>query len=106
MLSRPVFVVCWYVVALLPAAIHATFARWRRSRWTKKIDKKTAESEAAQPLNPVKAGYRSTEEEIQEKIEERKEKAKERRNKIVSAVQGADEDWPVSFRDLSDGSVS
>ncbi|KAF2648986.1 hypothetical protein K491DRAFT_669694 [Lophiostoma macrostomum CBS 122681] len=52
----PIWVVCWYVVALVPAAVHATFAKYRRMR-----------------------------------------EKNERKQKIISAVQGADEDWPVQL---------
>ncbi|KAF2474948.1 uncharacterized protein BDR25DRAFT_280577 [Lindgomyces ingoldianus] len=56
----PVFVATWYVVALVPAAIHMVFAGLRRRK--------------------IKS-----------------EKDPERKRSIISAVQGADEAWPVQL---------
>lgn len=79
----PVFVATWYVVALVPAAIHALFAGLRRSRNERRVRR----LEHGGPVTPTaKYGYRNAGEEDLE-----------RKRKIVSAVQGADEDWPVQM---------
>ncbi|KAF2015794.1 hypothetical protein BU24DRAFT_422107 [Aaosphaeria arxii CBS 175.79] len=81
----PVFVPLWYVIALLPAAIHAFFARLRRRR-TKKHVRHGHNSEPQQEA--AKGGF---------DISERDPIELERKAKIVSAVQGADEEWPVQL---------
>ncbi|KAH7132382.1 hypothetical protein B0J11DRAFT_612493 [Dendryphion nanum] len=82
----PVTVVAWYFVALLPASIHALFAALRRSRFQKAdIQRAASRREQNKPLySNVETG-------------EMPEIDPERKKKIVSAVQGADEDWPVQL---------
>jgi uncharacterized membrane protein len=81
----PLFVPVWYVVALIPASIHAVFASLRRRRHNKRLER----LQNVDPLAPItKNGFQvpvATEEDV------------ERKKKIISAVQGADEDWPVQM---------
>ncbi|KAF2683387.1 hypothetical protein K458DRAFT_418989 [Lentithecium fluviatile CBS 122367] len=81
----PLFVPVWYVIALIPASIHAVFASLRRRRHNKRLER----LQHVDPCAPVaKNGFRvpvPTEEDL------------ERKRKIISAVQGADEDWPVQM---------
>jgi hypothetical protein len=92
----PIWVVCWYIIALVPAAIHATFAKYRRVRWVRKAKKASAKGQVegyheAVPLTPQhKQGWEGGEHELEQQ-------RKEKKQKIVSAVQGADEDWPVQL---------
>lgn len=65
----PVFVACWYVIALIPGAIHTLFAKFRRHRENK-------HPENFGEIKPVDPNIQGS---------------------GVSAVQGANEDWPVQL---------
>lgn len=82
----PVFVAAWYVVALVPASIHAFFASIRRWRHARKFRPQDFSSSH----NQIKTGEQIASRELAQEDPERK-------RKIVSAVQGADEDWPVQL---------
>jgi hypothetical protein len=86
----PIFVAAWYVIALIPASIHAFFASVRRVR----TDRKNAQMQNSRGLavtaNDPKHGDGASTPETSEVDPERKKK-------IVSAIQGADEDWPVQI---------
>ncbi|KAF2255318.1 hypothetical protein BU26DRAFT_547286 [Trematosphaeria pertusa] len=84
----PVFVATWYVVALVPAAIHACFAMLRRRRHARR-QLRRQQTGLATPT--VKQGFQ-----VDVQASPREEDA-ERKKKIISAVQGADEDWPVQM---------
>lgn len=75
----PFFVAAWYVIALLPASIHRVFAGRRKTRF------KTLEQEDDSQSGVANKTLLTREYEF------------ERRGKIVSAIQGADEDWPVQM---------
>lgn len=81
----PIFVSAWYVIALVPAAIHALFASIRRYRNSKKLPAKDDGQYDAHKNAFTSVQARETAEEA------------ERKKKIISAVQGADEDWPVQL---------
>ncbi|KAJ4300857.1 hypothetical protein N0V90_002945 [Kalmusia sp. IMI 367209] len=74
--TYPVFVASWYVVALVPAGIHAVFATVRR----RKHERRLLQMHLSKPLFPKTP-----------------EEGAEEKKKIVSAVPGADEDWPVQM---------
>lgn len=85
----PIFVTAWYVIALVPAGIHAFFAAIRRARNKRKLkETRNANGQGTgyDPKNGTVAMAREAE-----------EAESERKKKIVSAVQGADEDWPVQI---------
>ncbi|KAF2281384.1 uncharacterized protein EI97DRAFT_429431 [Westerdykella ornata] len=88
----PFFVAVWYVVALVPASIHSTFAALRRSRYGKKLhgENNRSESEGAETRKYGAANGGVV-------LPQDSEEDNERKKKIVSAVQGADEDWPVQL---------
>ncbi|KAF1996024.1 hypothetical protein P154DRAFT_327680 [Amniculicola lignicola CBS 123094] len=74
----PGTVAAWYVVALIPAAIHSSFAAIRRRR------NRIADEQYQKVGGHVE-------------LKEANEEAMERRTSIITAVQGADEDWPVQL---------
>ena len=106
----PIFVAVWYVVALVPAAIHSAFAGLRRSRYRKKEGSRqdfllptrpTYSEHTNQHLND--SGYsdippseRRSKYENTFLVKEPEEET-EYKKKVISAVQGADEDWPVQL---------
>ncbi|KAF2737827.1 hypothetical protein EJ04DRAFT_510025 [Polyplosphaeria fusca] len=82
----PVFVLTWYIIALIPASIHALFAGFRRRRNLNKLKKsRSANGGDARKAGPIVLVRQDSEED------------QERKKKIISAVQGADEDWPVQL---------
>ena len=86
----PVFVAAWYIVALVPASIHSFFASLRRWRHSRELRHNSPEVRPISPLHDyTKTAHPS----------ERTARAQdaERKRKIISAVQGADEDWPVQL---------
>jgi hypothetical protein len=81
----PLFIPVWYVVALVPASIHSIFASLRRWRHQKRLER-------LQYVNlhapSTKNGFR---------VPTPTEEDQEHKEMIISAVQGADEDWPVQM---------
>jgi hypothetical protein len=92
----PLFIVTWYVVALLPAAMHSFFAFRRQARLENMRQEQLqyhgstlnqGEDGQGVPLRPLRAdtvGLRATQDQ-------------EQRMRIISAIQGADQDWPVQM---------
>ncbi|KAF2441306.1 hypothetical protein P171DRAFT_434971 [Karstenula rhodostoma CBS 690.94] len=76
--TYPATVGSWYVAGLLPATIHALFAAMRRSRHERRLKQ----------IHLAKSDPLLTKDMAQVRAEEKK---------IVSAVPGADEDWPVQM---------
>jgi hypothetical protein len=104
----PFSIATWHVVALIPAAVHSLFASLRRRRYqTELIRRVTLQSRQDQhdilledvsgtPSNQRSKRFhhtlRSNGEEGDD-IDERND----RDRKLASAVQGADEEWPVQM---------
>ncbi|KAF1953914.1 hypothetical protein CC80DRAFT_494166 [Byssothecium circinans] len=88
----PAFVACWYVVALVPAGIHAVFAALRRRRQANRPVGTRSSAKSDHEAGFVVAPLRAEVERDEEDVEKKKNK-----KTIVSAVQGADEDWPVQM---------
>ncbi|KAH7072634.1 hypothetical protein BKA63DRAFT_47520 [Paraphoma chrysanthemicola] len=106
----PVLVAAWYVVALLPAAIHSAFAALRRVRYRRKdvVRQASVRSQHSDDvehsnrllneaeLNDLPPSQRPPKHQMTLEVSEKEAEA-ERKKKIISAVQGADEDWPVQM---------
>jgi hypothetical protein len=104
----PFSIATWHVVALIPAAVHSLFASLRRQRYqTELIRRATLQSRqdqhgillqnvsgtpSYQRPKRVHHTLRSSGEEGDDA-----EEGNDRDRKIASAVQGADEDWPVQM---------
>ncbi|KAF3031405.1 hypothetical protein E8E11_000824 [Didymella keratinophila] len=96
----PIFITAWHLVALLPASIHSVFADLRKARLHKMAQEHPRSHDVnttgiepddhyipLQPSTPVRS--------VTSASTIRKERERELR--IVSAIQGADEDWPVQM---------
>ncbi|KAF2034606.1 hypothetical protein EK21DRAFT_85194 [Setomelanomma holmii] len=105
-----IWVATWYVVALVPAAIHSGFASLRRMWYSRREIKRQA-SQRSQHANDVEhtdhllndAEYadlppseRPQKHQMTLDVKEKEAEA-ERKEKVSSAVQGVDEDWPVQM---------
>jgi hypothetical protein len=108
----PLFIAAWHVIALIPAAIHSLFARFRRQRYRRRelIRRESLQGRHEQNDNLLqdisllplserpKLLHRTLGQhlDIHDEIDD-DEGGKDREKKIVSAVQGADQDWPVQM---------
>jgi uncharacterized membrane protein YciS (DUF1049 family) len=97
----PIFVVAWHVVALIPAAIHSSFARWRYHKKLRHHPDQSAHVHDG--ISLLSAAERSrlrsrtghslrTDDEMNETIGQI-----HRENLLASAVQGAQEHWSVQM---------
>lgn len=91
----PFFITAWYVVALLPASIHRAFAGRRQAR-IKRLDQEREARIGVRPDDihliplPVHESRPAVAKNTMITVECDK-------GKVVSAIQGADEDWPVQM---------
>lgn len=90
----PAFVVSWYIAALLPAIIHSLFARLRRRRSHRK---NCTVSPTVQHYPSITATDNHPSKRQETHSREDRQEYGERETKADSAVQGADEDWPVQL---------
>ncbi|KAF2793755.1 hypothetical protein K505DRAFT_325249 [Melanomma pulvis-pyrius CBS 109.77] len=91
----PVWVVCWYVVGLAPATVHALFAALRKHRVKKQEEK---HGEPQQGTAQWKALIPEEQYEMEEReASQARQKPREPKKSVVQAVQGANEEWPVQL---------
>ncbi|KAJ6268167.1 hypothetical protein PSV08DRAFT_411187 [Bipolaris maydis] len=84
----PFFITAWYIVALLPASIHRAFAGRRQAR----IKRLHQERETHIGLIPLQgSGIRPA------LVQNTTITVECNNGRVVSAIQGADEDWPVQM---------
>jgi hypothetical protein len=117
--TAPITVVAWHIIAILPAGIHSFFASRRRQRFQRKRFLLRASLQSLSdgpsrphndPLEPPpsqqpKLLQRAQHLDIHDEPDDAEnvdgndehEERKDREKKIVSAVQGADQDWPVQM---------
>lgn len=92
----PVWVIVWHIIALAPAGIHSFFASLRRHR-SNKAKRPASVSSARRlsysdiPLTERPKPMASSD------VADEEEDGTERKTEVISAVQGADEDWPVQM---------
>lgn len=96
----PAWIVVWHLIAVFPAVIHSAFAGLRRSRERRKVAVGQSEH-ASHLLNDadhwaIPLAELPNKNEHASSVKKQEEEAQRKKN-TISAVQGADEDWPVQL---------
>ncbi|KAH6619908.1 hypothetical protein C7974DRAFT_415162 [Boeremia exigua] len=93
----PFFIATWYVVALLPAVIHAFFASRRKARYERLAQGPGGSDERDGMEDILLQPSRMAAQKGPTDPDSNTSWKEERRVKILSAIQGAEETWPVQL---------
>ncbi|KAH9871124.1 hypothetical protein J1614_006698 [Plenodomus biglobosus] len=110
----PIFIFAWHMIALVPGTLHSLFANSRRRRYARRnpvspnlsqrppttgsilISETSDNARVERPNSPAQVRHIETND-IDEDSEDGELTERDRERKIASAIQGANEAWPVQM---------